>query len=49
MQWPPNALTIARTGAIVPIAALLFCSAPEARWIARVLANMPRDSSRACV
>ena len=37
MQWLPNALTIARTGAIVPIAALLFCSAPEARWVALAL------------
>ncbi|MDA0952851.1 MAG: CDP-alcohol phosphatidyltransferase family protein, partial [Proteobacteria bacterium] len=37
MQWLPNALTIARTGAIVPIAALLFCSAPEARWVGLAL------------
>lgn len=37
MLWLPNALTIARTVAIVPIAALLFCSAPEARWAALAL------------
>jgi len=37
MQWLPNALTIARTIAIVPIAALLFCPAPEARWVALAL------------
>lgn len=37
MLWLPNALTVARTVAIVPIAALLFFPAPEARWVALAL------------
>jgi cardiolipin synthase (CMP-forming) len=37
MLWLPNALTIARTIAILPIAALLFWPVPEARWIALVI------------
>ncbi len=37
MIWLPNALTIARTVAIVPIAVLLYWPAPEARWIALLL------------
>lgn len=37
MNWLPNALTLARTIAIVPIAALLFCPVAEARWVAFAL------------
>tara|TARA_Y100001960_G_C14637803_1_gene809185 strand:- start:250 stop:810 length:561 start_codon:yes stop_codon:yes gene_type:complete len=37
MKQLPNILTIARTVAIVPIAALLFLSDPTARWIALLI------------